>query len=194
MSFGRTRLSEAWSEKSPRRIGRSLPDQIWKKIPEPKNIAEIGLDGDLAKRLLQYWPNASYRGFDVNEKIVQQQSLVALAPFRGRAFAARIDGSCELPLPNQSQDFLICSQILEFLRMDQFYMHCSEARRVIRAGGHWLLACTEKEKGLAGLWQKYFSSERQMDLNHFISPEDWEILCEEKSGGLQILLLRRLAS
>ena len=186
-------LGNSWNSTTPRRSGRTIPDSLWKSLPTPRNIAELGPDGGhFAAQLLKHWPESSYRGFDVSETMVTR-TLAELTAYRGRAFAAQIDPSCEMPLPDKSQDFLLSCQVLEVLRMDQLYMSCAEARRVLREGGHWLLACTAKKSGIAGSLQSWFSRERAMELTHYISPEDWETVSNQTIEGLQYLLLRRLA-
>ena len=77
--------------------------------------------------------------------------------------------------------------------MDQLYMVCSEARRVLRPGGHWVLAAPARAAGLALLLRKLAGKSPGMELPHYVSPEDWDTLRNETKAGIQLLVLRRLA-
>lgn len=93
------------------------------------------------------------------------------------------DPALPLPLAEASQDFLLATDVLENLRMDQLYMVLSEARRVIKPGGRLFLRSTVKR------W-------RSFDLTHYISPEDWKEVHQSWERRLwitqQILVLERL--
>lgn len=191
MGFGDTRLKKPWDASTPRRA-RPIPASFWDFLPSPENITELGASSpDFAIGMLEKWPNAMYRSFDVSPAATELL-LAALSPFPGRAFAGPINSSCELPLPDASQDLFACCEPLELMRMDQLYMALSEARRVLRPGGHCLLASDAKVSGLQGLLQRW-SGVRTLELTHYISPEDWETLRDERALGRQFLLLRRLA-
>ncbi len=110
------------------------------------------------------------------------------------------DPALPLRLPDASRDLALTLNFLERIRMDQLYMVASEARRVLRPGGLWLLS--GKGRAEAG-WKKLLGplfSNRQagkpLELTHYISPEDWEIVAEDRQPAgffsRQRLVLKRL--
>lgn len=108
------------------------------------------------------------------------------------------DGS--IPAPDDSLGTLFACHALERLKMEDFYMVCSDARRVVNTGGYWaLLAHHPGETLWSRLRAAVFRRRhhlRPLELFHYISPEDWETVREEKvmRRGLvsQIAILRRL--
>jgi ubiquinone/menaquinone biosynthesis C-methylase UbiE len=200
-AFESLRLRNEWRPGLPPVPERPYLRDLWQRIPleDVTNVVEFGTNnGGLAKELLRVLPNnATYRSFDIDPERVKQ-TLFALATYRGRAFALPIDSSCVLPLPDTSQDLFLSCYVLEHLRMDQLYMLFSEARRTVKIGGHWALACTTFPANyLARLLSKlYWNKLRPLELTHYVSPEDWEIISDEKhrswNQNTQILLLRRV--
>ncbi len=175
---------------------RALP------LSQMKTITELGCgSGKQAAALLPQLPEtAYYRGLELSPRLFQQ-SLAHLRPWGERASVSQIATDCLLPLPDASQDLLLCLGFLHSLRMDQFYMACAEARRIVRTGGYWALA--GPTLGFAsGAWEQVFRWRpswsgwvRPLDLMHYISPEDWDLVREERFPGwlgAQALVLRRL--
>lgn len=113
---------------------------------------------------------------------------------------ARQDPALPVPLADASVHLVLTLDFLETLRMDQLYMVASEARRVCRPGGLWLL------RGLSsgpGPWQRLVgrlharrTGARPLELTHYVSPEDWSTLSDSRvREGLlsrQLLALERL--
>jgi hypothetical protein len=110
------------------------------------------------------------------------------------------DPALPVALADSSARLALTFDYLETLRMDQLYMVASEARRVLRPGGLWLLRSVSTG---SGAWQRFLgglhirrTGERPLELTHYISPEDWETLGEirERAGLIsrQALTLRRL--
>ena len=113
---------------------------------------------------------------------------------------AQQDPALPVPLADASVQLVLTLDFFETLRMDQLYMVASEARRICRPGGLWLL------RGLnpgTNLWQRLMgrvhagrTGERPLELTHYISPEDWNTLSDSRSReGLlsrQLLVLERL--
>lgn len=193
MGFGSTRLRPAWDSATKRAPKRRDLSPLLRSLPSARNIAELGPEGgSLAGGLLQAFPEAVYRAFDVSDAEIGRASA-ELAPFRGRAFTTRISPSCELPLPDASLDLLLTCHVLEHLRMDQLYMVCSEARRVLKPGGRWLLASDALRQGLLGSLRSWLTGNAGLELTHYISPEDWETESDRTERGVQSLLLCRLA-
>lgn len=189
MSFGATQLKAGWNENTPRTARAvSLPAQEWGTV---RQVAELG-PGAPAHEILEHFPDAVYRAFDVSPRRVGEIAE-ALSSWKSRAFSARISSGCELPLPDASVDLFLSTQVLELLRMDQLYMLCSEARRVVRTGGHWVLAAPAKLTGFKSWLRQLSGAPEGLELTHYISPEDWDTLRNETKSGIQLLVLRRLA-
>lgn len=110
------------------------------------------------------------------------------------------DPALPVRLPSASVNLVLTLDYFETLRMDQLYMVASEARRICKPGGLWLL------RGLShggGTWQRFLgglharrTGERALELTHYVSPEDWNIVGDaRKRAGLlsrQLLALERL--
>lgn len=114
--------------------------------------------------------------------------------------AKLIPNTCEIPAETSSIDLLLQLNLFSQLRMDQVYMICSEARRVIKPGGYWAMAdhyfgANFSSKIISKLWGKAYNH-RTIDLIHYISPEDWNIHLEKKISyygiSAQILVLQRI--
>lgn len=114
--------------------------------------------------------------------------------------ARLIPNSCEVPLENSSQDLFYHCHIFSRLRMDQVYMICSEARRIVRQNGIWAMIDHAPGNNFltnlsAKAWEKVLAH-RNMELTHYISPEDWGIIVDKKISLLgitsQILILQRV--
>lgn len=138
------------------------------------------------------WGQRSHEGW-------LRDRLPALGAFH--FFAPRShDPALPVALPDSSAQLVLTLDYLETLRMDQLYMVASEARRILRPGGLWLLRSVSVG---GGAWQRLMgglhlrrTGERPLELTHYISPEDWETLGESReAAGLisrQTLALRRL--
>lgn len=199
-NFQNTMLRGGWTAGGAAPRKRPELKRFLARIPSPTHVAELGPEGgETATDFLEN-AHAVYRAFDVDPGRVALLEG-GFARFPGRAYASVLTPNCVLPLPDQSQDLLLSCHVLEQLRMDQLYMLCSEARRIVRPGGSWLLASAHPG---TNSWQRFltwmfvwFSGTRSMELNHYISPEDWSVEFDEKTSrtGLatQYLLLRRLA-
>lgn len=172
---------------------------------EFENIAELGHANEafLANKLLAIDAKRKYLSYELNPQmleLVKKQSPnlhFQLAPI-----------TCELPLADSSQDLFLTIYLLEFLRMDQFYMVCSEARRMVRPGKYWaiinlsppekiadkLIAFTRNK--IAAIQPDWMSHLKFIDINHYISPEDWEVMKQDtystRGTPSQITLLKRL--
>jgi ubiquinone/menaquinone biosynthesis C-methylase UbiE len=144
------------------------------------------------------YPNTFYRGFDFSENSLAPAHR-RLQPWRARLALSVIGEGGTFPLPDQSQDLFLCPYLPGRLRMDYFYMLCSEARRVVKPTGLWALSSLHPG---TGLWQRFLarlasraSGHGALELNHFVSPEDWLVRTDLKIGSWgidsQILVLER---
>ena len=119
------------------------------------------------------------------------------APLADTVKVAAVDEALRISLPDVSQDLLLCLYAMEFLPMDRLYMACSEAKRLLPEGGRWVMLshhpgrsfyerCRAKLRG---------SGFRTLDLNHYVSPEDWDTLREgffhREGVTSQFLVLQR---
>lgn len=109
------------------------------------------------------------------------------------------DPANPVDLPEASVDVVLALDYLERLRMDQLYMVASESRRVLRPGGLWILRALSfpsnpLRRVLSGAVGK-FNGDHLRELNHYISPEDWNTLEDfRQNEGLltrQTLVLER---
>lgn len=198
--FPTTQLKGGWTAGSHSPRKRAALGAYIERIPPAFNVAELGPEDETLARHLLDRQDSIYRSFDVDPVRVADMEQ-RLTRFPGRAFASVIGPNCVLPLPDSSQDLLLSCHVLEDLRMDQLYMLCSEARRILKAGGHWLLASRHPgsnplERGISRALA-LVTGTKSMELTHYISPEDWETVFDEKVSSIgtstQFLLLRRLA-
>jgi hypothetical protein len=105
-----------------------------------------------------------------------------------------------LPLAPASQAVLVSGYTLEGLPFDQLYMLLSEARRVVRPGGHWCLLHRAPPASwpgrLAAAAARKCGSLRLIEANHYLSPEDWESAAAAEIRRFRfhsrLLLLKRL--
>ena len=184
-------FSESWIE--PRLAGRNI-----------QFITELGpAFGARAADLLRRHPEAEYRGFEPSPGLLASASG-ALAVYAERSSVEGRNLAIQLPLSEASQDLVLCLDLLEFLRMDQLYMTLAESRRVLRPGGLCLLRCLSPAPGFRGilaskalaLFPRYAHGRHPLELNDYISPEDWRVLSETRvpAGWLrrQSVVLERL--
>lgn len=157
------------------------------------DVLEIGCrSGLLAELLLTTQPNlSSYTG---TGQVLG--SRVDLGPkFR---FQSAAPGEM-FGLPPAAFDRIITFYLLEQLKMDHLYMILSEARRLIKPDGLWVIQAhvpgfKKREKFLSSFWRA--RGMPLIELDHFLSPEDWAVIGDEQrqSWGLisRQLVLRRL--
>lgn len=176
----------------------------WKDI---HTIAEFGA-GEISSIVLQKWAlnNAIYRAMDWTRR--EPATKPEFPEAKNRFTFSSLPPSCEFPLPDQSQNLLLCCYSLEALRMDQFYMVCSEARRVVKTGSHWgivnyTFGSSLPSAALSKVWEKlhdwkraWTGNTRPMEIMHYISPEDWEVestkVVDRGLFSHQITVLKRL--
>ena len=141
-------------------------------------------------------PPAPLSDFESDTRLAKNfRSPNGLAP--GSVSLTQFQPALGLSLPDASQDLLITNRYLEFLRMEELYMTCHEARRVVKMGGHWAIASlTPAPHTFARFWQKLRAAGQPLELTHYISPEDWRLVTNEKvsQGGIwiQYVLLERV--
>lgn len=154
---------------------------------------EVGTgDGARARWLRERFPTATYTGFEPSAKWAAVSHVPPVNP------------ALPLPVPEASQSNVLCLDLLEYLRMDQLYMVIAESRRVLSAGGRCFLRTLHPSPGLpARAWRQAYAwaprwvgGRRPLDLHHYISPEDWRVLHEQRDrdGWLnrQSVVLERL--
>ena len=186
------------------RLAAELP------ISSIHHVLELGCNSGSHAQLFfekYFTKQTKYLGLDFEaERIVKAKSRLS-------AFSERIDfqvlkANCILPAASASQDLFLTLYFLDLLRMDQIYMTCSEARRIVKPGGYWgLISMTHGSnpvtKSVSWVWEKLAQANpemvggfRPLELTHYISPEDWETMLDEKtiSFGIcsQALLLKRI--
>ncbi|MGE3263012.1 MAG: class I SAM-dependent methyltransferase [Bacteriovoracia bacterium] len=137
-----------------------------------------------------------YRCFDSEPALLKKFRAPAEAKPEQITLSA-FEPASGISIPDSSQDLLLTPHFLEYLRMDELYMTCHEARRVAKPGGLWAIATlTLPENIVYGLWQKLRHPGQALDIIHYISPEDWRTRQERKFrvNGLagQVVLLERL--
>lgn len=100
----------------------------------------------------------------------------------------------------EASDLLLCFFILESIPMSQFYMICSEARRILNAGGVWAIITPAQAKDSlskikTALWNALYQR-HPLEMTHYISPEDWKIEHNEyfKISHLyyQVMILQKI--
>ncbi|MGZ3695490.1 MAG: class I SAM-dependent methyltransferase [Bdellovibrionota bacterium] len=159
-------------------------------------ISELGSGNcTLAPHFFTGRPPTHFRCFESEASLLQNFRTPAEAS-SDQITVSLFDPANGLPIPNGSQDLLLTSHFLEYLRMDELYMTCHEARRVVKSGGLWALASlTLPRNAILGLWQSWKHPGQALDLTHYISPEDWRTRSEKTFTvqGLQgqVLLLER---
>lgn len=143
-------------------------------------IAETGCrSGHLAEEILSSHQNLASTYIGLESATEQRAAAANRMKDYGETFSSLEYAAAErFPLPDKSQDLLLSAYFLEHLRMDQLYMVFSEARRVLAPGGHWAILTRSPggsfwEKTTSRLWSA--TGKRMLEMNHFISPEDWEI-------------------
>jgi ubiquinone/menaquinone biosynthesis C-methylase UbiE len=149
--------------------------------------------GELAALVLQNHPALRYTG--VFREIVNTEASERTAAFGSRGRLVKGGAEGELPLQDKSQDILLTCHALEGMRMNHLYMVCSEARRVLREGGHWLILARDPGRNA---WEKLVSYLRakagrpSLNVTHYISPEDWQTEQDTFLPGMnRMLILRR---
>jgi hypothetical protein len=140
-------------------------------------------------------PPAHFRCLESNPELLKKIRPPAQAKSE-QITVAPFDPALGISLPDSSQDLLLACHYLEYLRMDELYMTCHEARRIVKSGGLWALASlTLPENAVIGFWQRFKHPGQALDLIHYISPEDWHTRTNKtfKLGGLagQIVILER---
>jgi hypothetical protein len=151
-------------------------------------------DGGLAGLLLARHPHLRYTGIFREEVNADAAERIALQSQNAKFVKGGAEG--ELPLEEKSQDLLFTCYALEGMRMNHLYMVCSEARRVLREGGHWLILARDPGRSF---WEKFVSFFRaktgqpSLNVTHYISPEDWHTVEDSFLPGVnRLLILRRL--
>jgi hypothetical protein len=151
-------------------------------------------DGSLARLLLARHPHIRYTGI-FRERVNSEASDRIATPGANAKFV-KGGAEGELPLEGKSQDILLTCYALENMRMNHLYMVCSEARRVLREGGHWLILARDPGRSA---WEKFVSYFRaktgrpSLNVTHYISPEDWHTVEDSFLPGVnRLLILRRL--
>lgn len=111
-----------------------------------------------------------------------------------------IPNTCELPVDESSLDLALQAYLFNRVRMDQVYMICAELRRSVKKGGYWGIlehsfGSGILSKGISGVWGRWMQH-NLLDINHYISPEDWEIHSQEYLSNFgissQIMILKRI--
>lgn len=143
------------------RLGRGLDSQRFYEDPAIGDMiehADFGTaafvvdfgcgTGRLAKRLLeQHLPRtARLLALDVSARMVEIASH-RLAPFDGRARAARTAGEMALPLSAEEADRVIATYVLDLLTEEDARRLVGEALRVLAPGGLLCLASLTNGKG-----------------------------------------------
>jgi hypothetical protein len=150
-------------------------------------------NGDLAQPILELHPRVAYTG--IYREIVEAEAAERLKSFAARAKLVRGGAEGELPLESGSQDALLTCYALESMRMSHLYMTCSEARRVVREGGHWLIVARDPGRNLLEKMIAFYRSRTgrpSLNITHYISPEDWDTEQDIFLPGLsRMLILRR---
>jgi SAM-dependent methyltransferase len=209
MAFQSKTHAISWCEKRPAR--RAL-DESWILAfldSRPADfILEVGPgNGARGAWLLRRFPYADYVGYEPSPKLAAEASS-ELGVFAERAAVERRNLALQLPLGNETQNVVLCLDLLEYLRMDELYMLLAEARRVTERGGICFLRALSPVAGRMGTtalslhsfvhrnWPKLVGGRRPLELNHYISPEDWRVLLDrrELSGWFsrQTVVLERL--
>lgn len=152
-------------------------------------------DGGLARLILARHPRLRYTGI-FREAVNPHASDRILATGADAKFV-KGGAEGELPLESKSQDLLLTCYALENMRMNHLYMVCSEARRVLREGGHWLILARDPGRTA---WERVISFLRaktgrpSLNVTHYISPEDWHTVEDSFLPGVnRLLILRRLS-
>lgn len=151
-------------------------------------------DGGLARLLLARHPQLHYTGIFREAVNADAAEGIAMAGSNSKFVKGGAEG--ELPLAEKSQDALLTCYALEDMRMNHLYMVCSEARRVLKQGGHWLILARDPGRSA---WERVWSFLRakagrpSLNVTHYISPEDWVTVEDSFLPGLnRLLILRRL--
>jgi Methyltransferase domain len=163
---------------------------------------EIGFgSGRRACLLLERCAPARYRCFEPDRSRAQS-GIHDLSRWPDRARIEWQEPENPLPLDSSAFDLFLTVNCFERLRMDQLYMVCHEAKRVLRTGGLWLLAGLtwgpSRQEKVQGKIATMLYKRRPLDLTHYISPEDWETVAEKRFPAgcfqWQVLALRRIES
>lgn len=163
------------------------------------SVAEFGCrTGIVAELVLRKSKNvSSYIGIE-SSPLLLNVALKRLAGFKQASLEPVISGE-PTPLADGSQDLVVAAYLLEQLKMDHLYMIFSEARRTTKMGGHCLLLARSpgrnfREKLASSFWKKFGQS--AIELDHFISPEDWAVEEDRYFSHLgklsRLLRLRRI--
>lgn len=170
----------------------------------PSSIFELGPGlGSRAIALLQRFRSADYLGFEPSPALLLS-ARTSISTYAERAAVEGRSLAIQLPLESGAADLALCLDLLEYLRMDELYMMISESRRALRPGSLFVLRCLSHGNGLRGkiaaaahAWiPKLFSGSRPLELSHYVSPEDWLVISNERvpDGWLsrQTVVLERL--
>jgi SAM-dependent methyltransferase len=180
--------STSWSKNRPARAdnGSALLATLGDRAPTA--VLEFGPGrGDRAACLLQHFRSTDYLGFEPSSALVSV-ARGALATFAERANVEGRNLAIPLPLESGSADLALCLDLLEYLRMDELYMTISEARRTLRPGSLCIVRCLSSGRGWSGwlaaktrTWfPRFFAGARPLEINHYISPENWRVILEER--------------
>jgi SAM-dependent methyltransferase len=145
-------------------------DEIWELVPDepgapPEHLVRFVRELDAAERALDLGCGDGRLTSELRaaELTAADVSAVALERARRRlpdATLVELEPDAPLPLPDSSFDLVLCAETLEHVRDVQLLL--SEARRVLRPGGH--LAATTPEHGrLTGLDVLVRGFERRFD-------------------------------
>lgn len=152
-------------------------------------------DSTLAELLLSRYPGIRYTG--VFREAVPSHASERISLLGRNAKLVRGGAEGELPLEAKSLDTLLTCYALEGMRMNHLYMACSEARRALKEGGHWLILARDPGRTA---WERLrsFLQEKlgrpSLNVTHYISPEDWHTVEDSFLPGVnRLLILRRLS-
>jgi ubiquinone/menaquinone biosynthesis C-methylase UbiE len=164
-----------------------------------KKILEIGAgSGRIAEIVLSAKAAASshYDALDFRAQASESLRGPELKyPAQFKMIQASADGP--YPFADHRYDLAFCCYVLERLRKDQLYMALAEARRLLPAGSFFSVLFRSPEESFLRRARAFlsFGREPEIELNHFISPEDWEIADDERirsHGAIsRVMLLRR---
>lgn len=193
----RIRVSEGDSARFPEWLSPEHERRALQRLLELSGlegtVVQLGLDH--ADLTLPFAKQAShYLGLDFRTDALA--TMQALHP----GAQVQVPGAgAEFPLPDASQDSFLSAFFLERLPMHQLYMALAEIKRTVKPGGRALLASLYPgrrwhERLASGLYRRLGRGD-PLRLEHYLSPEDWDVEHEEflnRAGrSAQLLSLTR---
>jgi ubiquinone/menaquinone biosynthesis C-methylase UbiE len=152
-------------------------------------VLELGCGtGRLAERLLadELPLDARYLGLDVSRKMVERTRR-RLARFGPRAKVRETGGALRLPVPDASHDRFVATYVLDLLSESDVRIALEEAHHALAPGGLLCLASlsfglSRSSRLLCCIWTAVHRAApmlvggcRPIDLQPFLSPDQWEI-------------------